>query len=196
MRRKTALMICVIVLCSTQLALAVEFSADVVSRAREGSFNGRIFVANDKVRMEMAGLTTITRLDKNVAWVIMPQENMYMEQPLDQRTIAAAREKMPGEIERKFISNEMIGGKPSKKYLVIYELKDRRDEIYQWLDQATQIPLKTAAVDGSWSMEYKNLSIEPQAESLFEIPARYKKMSIPNMGDISKAMREATQVEE
>ena len=43
---------------------------------------GKIFVAEDKMRVESAGTVSITRLDKKVVWLLMPTEKMYMEQDI------------------------------------------------------------------------------------------------------------------
>ena len=40
---------------------------------------------------------------------------------------------------------------------------------------------KTAAVDGSFTQEYKNIKIGGQPDSLFEVPAGYKKMTMPGV---------------
>ena len=91
-------------------AMALDYSADMVSTTQEGSFNGKIYTAGEKIRMEMAGSITITRIDKNVVWVIMPAELMYMEQPFEPEKVAGATEKMPGEIERALLGREALDG--------------------------------------------------------------------------------------
>ena len=110
----------------SNLALALDFSADMVNRSKEGSFTGKIFAAKDKIRMEMAGAVTITRMDKNVAWVIMPEQKMYMEQPFDPEKIAGATEKMPGEIERALVGHDTIDGRAADKYRIGYTSNEAR----------------------------------------------------------------------
>jgi len=177
----------------TGTALALDFSADMVSSVKGGgSFTGKIFVAKDKVRMDMAGSTTITRMDKDVAWVLMPQQRIYMEQPLDVDKVVVAAEKVPGEIERTSLGSDTIDGRPANKYKIAYTSKGERAEVFQWVDSASGIPVKTVSMDGNWSMEYKNLSTGAQDASLFEIPAGYNKFSIPNMADMARAMQGGT----
>ncbi|MFA5146034.1 MAG: hypothetical protein WC515_01440 [Candidatus Omnitrophota bacterium] len=175
--------------CSTA-ALALDFSADMVSTTRAGSFTGKIFAAKDKVRMDMAGAVTITRMDKDVAWVLMPQQNMYMEQKLDPERIAGATEKMPGEMERTLVGKDTVDGKMTDKYLIVYTSKEGRATVFQWIDPVSGIPLKTAAEDGSWSVEYRNLMVGAQDDSLFEIPSGYQKFAMPDISDMMKGMRE------
>ena len=43
------------------------------------------------------------------------------------------------------------------------------------------MPVKTAAVDGSWSQELKNIKMGSQSDSLFELPAGYQKMQMPQL---------------
>jgi len=175
-------------LCLAGTVLAVDFSADVVSSSKGAAATGKIFVTKDKVRMEFPGAATITRMDKEIAWVLMPDQKMYMEQKFDPNAVAASAEKAPGEITRAYISDEVIDGKNAKKYGITYMAAGQETSIFQWIDPATSIPLKTAAADGSWSMEYKNLKAGPQPEALFEIPEGYQKFSMPNMADMAKKM--------
>lgn len=158
-------------------ALAQDFSADMVSTTKDGTFTGKIFVSKDKTRVEVPESVTITRMDKKVMWMLMPSEKMYMEQPFDPRNVTATSEGVSGEIERKLIGQETVNGKIASKYKVTYEVEGVRDAVFQWIDTASSIPVKTEAADGSWTMEYKNLKIGAQPDSLFEIPAGYQKFS-------------------
>jgi hypothetical protein len=49
-------------------------------------------------------------------------------------------------------------------------------------------PIKMAAIDGSWSIEYKNIKTLA-ADNLFDLPAGYKKMSIPAMPAMGGGMQ-------
>lgn len=170
------------IMLSAGAGYAGDFSADMVSSSKEGSFSGKVYVSGDKSRMEMAEAVTISRKDKNVAWMIMPQEKMYMEQPLDTRTAAGTQEKIEGEVERTAEGKETVNSRAVTKYRVTYEAQGRRETVFQWIDEAERLPVKTAAVDGSWSTEFKNIKTGPQDQGLFEIPAGYKKMSFDMSG--------------
>lgn len=165
---------------------AGDFSADMVSTSPEGSFIGKIYVSGEKSRMETVGAITISRMDKKIAWILMPTEKMYMEQALDARSAIGAQEKIDGEIERIAEGRETVNGRATTKYRVTYEAQGKREMVFQWIDGAEQVPVKTAAVDGSWSMEFKNMQAGPQDQALFEIPAGYQKMSfsMPSMEDM------------
>ncbi len=165
---------------------AADFSADMESKAPEGSFTAKLYVSGDKSRIEMAEGTSISRMDKKVAWMLMPQQRTYIEQSLDLRS-ASTQEKMDGEIERKGVGNEKVDGRNTTKYLVTFKSQGKSESIFQWLDETAHIPVKTAAVDGSWSYEFKNIKVGPQDQGLFEIPSGYQKMSF-DMGNIKDIM--------
>lgn len=160
------------------VALASDFSADIASTSKEGAFKGKIFVTHYKVRIENPQSVIITRIDKNIAWALTPKKKMYTEQPFDFRNAIAASEKIGGETERTLIGPEKIGGSIASKYKIVYGPK--RETMFQWVDDRSNIPIKSAAEDSSWSVEYSNLKIGPQADSLFEIPADYEKLSDKN----------------
>ena len=107
------------------------------------------------------------------------------------------RDKISGEVERKSEGSEMVDGRMANKYLVTVVVDGKTESVYQWIDEFVSIPVKTAAVDGSWSSEFKDIKVGRQDPSLFEIPEGYKKMAMgmPDMQDFSKAMSEAAQGE-
>lgn len=163
--------------------LAAEFSADTVFTHEGGmKSTGKIYYKQDKFRMDMKTpqeMITITRMDKKVVWNIMPKEKMYMELPLNMKNKPIVEEKFEGEIDRKFIGNENVNGHPTKKYLITYKTAEITNKIYQWWATDINFPVKSSAVDGSWTQEYKNIKIGSQPDSLFELPSGYKKFQMP-----------------
>lgn len=168
------------------IVMAEDFSADIVSTTKEGTFKGKIFVSQDKVRMEISESISITRMDKQVIWILMPVEKIYMEQPFDPGKVVATSEKINGEIERKLIGQETIDGRMTDKYQIVYNANGKTETMFQWLAVGLSIPVKTAAADNSWTTEYKNIKTGKQPDSLFEIPAEYQKFSnqMPSMKDM------------
>jgi hypothetical protein len=161
----------------TGVASAEDFSADIVNTAGGMSFQGKIFVSKEKTRMEMPGAITIARMDKKIAWVLMPAQQMYMEQPINPATMATS-EKVSGEIERKLIGSDIIEGRKADKYRVVYtDDSGKKWVMLQWFMSGLNIPVKSASEDASWSMEYKNIKRGAQPDALFEVPAGYKKFS-------------------
>jgi hypothetical protein len=167
-------------------AVSSDFSADAVSKSGRESFTGKAFVSGAKVRMEMQGAASITRPDKNVVWVLLPAQQMYMEQALDIRTLVATTDKPQGQIERTRVGQEMVDGKMCQKFKVVYDHQGRKDVVFQWVFPGMSMPIKTASPDGSWSMEFRNVRPGPQQGALFEVPAGYKKFSqgMPSAKDV------------
>ena len=168
------------------IALAQDFSAQIVSKSEDDVFQGKIFFTKDKVRMETGQVITITRMDKNIMWMLMPDEKMYMEMPMPSQNIVAGKDKMPGEIERKLVGKEAVDGKMADKYRIVYELGNKKETIFTWIINNLNLPIKTASSDGSWQVEYKNIKTGRQPAVLFEIPAGYNKFSpkMPSLSDI------------
>lgn len=165
-------------------AFAMEFSADTTMTTKEGTSKGKIYFKKDKSRMELdtklqEGMIMITRMDKKVAWNIMPKKKMYMEIPLTMKNKPMVEEKMEGELERKQVGSETIDGHPTKKYLITYKSGNNKEQVYQWWATDINFPVKTASIGGDWVQEYKNIKIGPQSDSLFELPSGYQKFQMP-----------------
>jgi len=165
-------------------AVPGDFSADIISSSPQGTVNMKMYSTAGKSRMEMPGNIMIIRQDLHVMWMVMPAQNMYMEQPIDPAMLAKTSRVMPGEIERAPMGNELIDGKTTQKFKITYETAGRRETLYQWIG-ANEMPVRVQAVDGSWTVDYKNISTGHQPDSLFEPPAGYQKMAIPSMGDFN-----------
>ncbi|MCG2813562.1 MAG: DUF4412 domain-containing protein, partial [Thermodesulfovibrionales bacterium] len=131
-------------------------------------------------------------------WMLMPEQKMYMEQPLKPENVPASTDKMPGEVERKHLGTETVDGKKTEKYRIVYTAGSKRDAIFQWVDTDSGFPIKTAAEDGSWTTEYKNLKVAKQPDILFEIPAEYQKMSfgIPSIPETKPEEKPAEKKQE
>lgn len=186
MNIKARLIFAVIFLLFFNVVLAEDFSADMISRTQSFDTEGRIFVSNNKIRMEMMGTISIVRMDKNVSWMLMPEQKTYMELPIKPQDIIATSEKIPGEVKRELIGKETISGNSTDKYKVIYSMSGQEAFMFVWLVPGSNIPVRTQAQDGSWMIEYRNINIAPQSASLFEIPSGYQKFSyqMPSMKDI------------
>jgi hypothetical protein len=165
--------------------MAQEFSATVVNKAGGHTITSRIYLKAGKFRMEnksAGGTYSIVRQDLNKVWTVMPASKSYLE--LSQAKDRAAEvpgEKMKGEVSRKAIGSETIDGHPTTKYEVTAKMGDKTITSHQWWATDISFPIKTAAVDGSWSVTYSDVKIGGQPDSLFELPAGYKKMSMPSM---------------
>ena len=169
----------------TMAPMAKEYSATMVSKSAGQTITTQIYMKPEKFRTDtkMAGTSTIVRKDLNKVWTIMPAQKIYMEmqQTADAPSTQAVEDKVKGEVSRKKVGSETINGHPSTKYEITTKADGKTVQIYQWWATDISFPVKTAAVDGSWSMEYRDIKIGDQPDSLFEIPAGYKKMTLPGM---------------
>jgi hypothetical protein len=143
-----------------------------------GTFSGKIFVAGDRTRMDLAESTIITRLDKKAVYILLPTK-MYMEQALGPEYAASVGEKLPGEISREQVGEEEVGGRRAGKFKVTYVLDGKEDVVFQWIDDKLGVPVKMTSPDGSWSLEYTNVKPGPQPGELFEVPEDYSKFNMP-----------------
>jgi len=165
--------------------LAQEFSATVVTKSGGQSVSMKIYMKPDKYRTDhkAAGTSTIIRKDLNKIWTVTnaPKTYMEMEGISDNQTQQTVAEKIKGEVSRKEIGDETVNGHPTKKYEITATTDDKAMQVNQWWATDINFPIKTAAVDGSWSTEYRDINIGSQADSLFEIPSGFKKMAIPGL---------------
>ena len=161
---------------------ADNFSADVYSKMNQQSIKGKIYVSSQKTRTELGGVVIIARMDKKVAWTLMPGSSSYMETEVNPEQMIVGSEKLPGEIERKALAKETVDGKMCDKYRIVSNQNGKQQVIYSWVALDSGIPLKTSADDGSWEMVFRNVAFGSQPESLFELPAGYQKMSMGASG--------------
>jgi hypothetical protein len=189
--RKTVLTcaLFVLVLCVGTGVLAMEFSADMVSSAHGQTTTSKVFAKDQKFRMEPKGQSTysIVRGDKKVVWMVMPDQKSYMEMKTNPGQQLKVEEKVQGEVSRKVIGAETVDGHPTQKYEVTYAEGGKTGKLYQWMATDIKFPIRMAAVDGSWAMEYKNVKMGTQPASLFEVPSGYNKMALPSMPGEPKA---------
>lgn len=181
------------VLFSVTLSIAQprEFSALIVTTSARMTQSMKMYVKEKKFRMEPQGQPryNILREDKQVMWMVMVDEKKYMEMPMKPfkpHEKPQIEKKIGGEISRVEVGSEVINGHPTKKYEVTYKSGDRTDKMYQWLATDLNFSIKTAAIDGSWSTEFKEIKTGSQPDSLFEPPAGYQKVTMPSFPGIGE----------
>lgn len=195
--KKFLLSVCAVLfsIAAASFSFALEFSADMVTKAGKGQeMSSKMYMKANKFRMEMKGADSysIVRQDKNLMWMMTPSQKMYMEMKVDPKQNPKVEEKVKGEVSRKLLGSETINGHPSKKYEVTYKEGKTEEKMYQWFATDIKFGIKSAAIDGSWSTEFKNIKMGSQPDSLFEVPAGYQKMSMPNipgMGGMPPGMK-------
>ena len=167
---------------------AAEFSADMINTSPMGIIEGKMFFKEGNFRQEMMmggqKQITIFRKDKEVVWVLMPAQMMYMEmQAGSQQNMAPVD---PDEIdklgEKEYLGKEKVNGYMCSKYRYTFHDKSSGTAIY-WISDELQFPIKmqTQGTSGSMSMEYRNIQEKTVPASLFNIPGGFNKMSMPMM---------------
>ena len=167
---------------------AAEFSADMIQKSPMGNSEGKVFVKGEKFRQEMniggEKQIMIFQKDKGVVWVLMPEQRMYMEMTAGghQDMAPPTPEEMENMAEKKYLGQEKINGYKCKKY--IFTPRDPSvGTTTMWISNKLNIPIKTEMKSsaGPISMEYKNMQEKKIPDSLFTLPAGYRKMSMPMM---------------
>ena len=168
-------------------AEAVEYSADMVMRAEGKQFEAKTAVKGSKSRMEIVGATMIHRGDLGVSWTLMPGQNMYMEHKIDPQVLAQTGAYEDADVLREALGKDEVDGRAADKYKITYSHEGAPQSVYQW-SVAGDIPVKVAAVDGSWEVQYNNLQSAGVSDSLFEVPAGYQKFEMPSMAQSMGAL--------
>ncbi len=195
MKRYRSLVILVVIVFAGPCAMsafAYDLSADSLLMENGERQKGTIDIKGDKYRIQRDGESEyiILRHDKNVMWVVVPGEKVYVELPLDPRRTPKIEEKNPGEISRKLIGTEVVDGHPANKFRITVREGPKTETFYQWTATDLDFPIKTAAEDGEWSVEFTNIK-KGVSDRVFDIPRGYQKARI-----VIKPEQEETQDEQ
>lgn len=177
-----------VLLCAVSGAFALELSSDMVFQEDGETLTGKVHIKGDKFRVEMQGQSgyTILRQDKNLMWVVVPEEQSYIEMPLDPERAPRVEGTLKGEVARRRVGEETVEGHPCEKYEVTVEERGTTVTVYQWVAKDLDgFPIKTAATDGSWSATYTNIKTSV-SDHHFEVPPDYVKMSLPAMPEMER----------
>lgn len=178
---------------ATLPAPSVEYSADRVVETSSGTFNGKVYSAKDKERAEMSmgGMQSvmILRRDKQIGWMLMPAQKMYMTMDFakaQQQSGAAPND----QIDITEVGTETIEGQSAKKYKML--MKDGSGGGFIWVtDQGIPVKMDFLSKSGGektrMTVTLKNLQIGSQDAQNFELPSGYTAM--PNMGNFGGMRR-------
>ena len=137
---------------------------------------GKIYFSWPYVRMDSeGGIFFITNYSTKIKYAIISDKHIYSESPALEYALdsQAPCSKRP-DITCKKIGKETVNGRKCDKW----ETRDKSGSTgYQWIDQKLGFPIRAQNQNGT-NMEYKNIKVEPQAASLFEIPVGYRKVKI------------------
>jgi len=175
----------------------VEYSADEYMETEEMTMQSKVYYAPGKERREqdMGGMKQImiTRKDKGITWMLMPEQKMYMEMKIGDtkgrnEDISDYRDY---KIEQSVIGEEVVNGvKTTKSKVVVADPKGNKFGGFMWdTKEGIMVKMdtigKAEGIKRRMKIELKNLKIEKQDLKLFEIPPGYRKMSTPGLGDFN-----------
>ncbi len=186
------------VLLAAGFALAqADFSADIVNLQKAGSAPVRIYLTKDKMRVETAGNgphgggAMIMNFATQTSIVIMAQQHMYMEMPVQTQSQrigyaffeAGDVENACGDWQKSShtqggschtVGNETVNGRSAVKY---EGTNANGDVNHFWLDPKLRFPVKWDGKNSSG--ELRNIQEGSQPSSLFEVPSGFSKMEMP-----------------
>ena len=165
------------------------YSADMETMSTQGSFSSKIFFKDGKMRMESDTQghksTNIIRPDKKVIWMLMVDSKTYMEIPVDMSKgdIQSMLRDPNIKTDKEFIANEVVDNHPAKKYHLTITTDGKKEKSgYIW--EATDLGnfvVKCESENKKITTVWKNIKTGGVADSVFELPAGYKKMDTPAM---------------
>lgn len=186
------------------LALAQEFSADVVNSKTENVGLKKVYAGKDKVRYEVQsqnaamGPSAVILDEAQNKWIIvMAERHMYMDAPLmmikplitqfwrvqdvndacpQWKKIAeqAGTYKNWGSCTK--IGSDSVNGRSAVKYEGV---SSKGEKGYVWVDTKLHCVVKTDGANGN--IELRNIQEGSQPASLFEVPAGYSKFDMGAM---------------
>jgi hypothetical protein len=164
-------------------AFAKQYSADVVNTNKKGhTIESKMYVDSGKLRSDAnangMSMSLIVRPDLKKIYSVMVAQKMVMQIPIDPEKYKKAMGPFGPEGKFEWVGSETVDGVACTKY------KGTSGEgkvCFLWVDAAKQIPVKLAAEDGSYTVQWKNYKVGPQDAALFEPPADYKVMTMPAM---------------
>ena len=159
------------------------FSADEVHTSAKMTMRSKVFGTDNAIRVEaqMAGHTTVSimRFDRQVMWMLMPGQKMYMEMPW--RGVGEVASTLKGATTQKeSLGSELVGTYHCDKSRVHTTYNGKTYVTIEWAaKELNGFVVKKQDENGTWTVEFENIHLGPQDPSLFEIPAGYQKMEMP-----------------
>jgi outer membrane lipoprotein-sorting protein len=162
---------------------AAEFAGKTVTRERNVTIPGKIYVKDGKLRQEFIdekGQTiTILRQDKKVVWVVLPVNRTYMEVPLKPKWPGQFIQIPPDAKTKRLVGNERVLGFDAQKFEVNVSGREGLEKQTFWVATKLGLPIKVEIPSRNFSMEYRDITERNLPDRLFEIPHGYQKVTVP-----------------
>jgi hypothetical protein len=158
-------------------AAALDFSADRIVKRDKSVVKAHVNAKDDRWRFEFTipqrgASVMIVRVDRGTAWLIFSKRRLYLEEPITSDHQLEVSERMPGEISREFVGDEMLNGYPTELFEVTVAGDGENRQYYRWVTKTERFPLKTVSKQGTWSEEFHRVIFTEQSPFLFELPRR------------------------
>lgn len=165
-----------------------EYSADQFMGSGDKTIKSRVYHAPGKQRMDMeeggGRQIFITRADRKLFWIVMPDQKMYMERSLEEGK-KERRDLTDCSFAQKAAGKETVNGIDAAKSEIEVSCPDKSEYGGTMWTSKEGIMVKMDAVakgkgsKGRFRMELKNLKIGKQDPKLFEVPSGYQLMKMP-----------------
>lgn len=201
------LAVCMLLFLAVSTAFAYQmpqpFSADFSTTSANGNANmkGKFYFSPPKVRMDMtdtgqhqAGpfggkMSMIMDGDAKMAYMLMPDQQMYMEFPTNANNPMTQRQTQwqdfkgdPCTFDKehsatcKKLGTETVNGRSCDKWEVTQKNGDKET---LWIDQKLHFPVRVT--NGQTISDFTNIKEGAQDASLFKVPAGYRKFDMGSM---------------
>jgi outer membrane lipoprotein-sorting protein len=179
------------------------FSADMSVTSSNGNvhMNGKAFFSLPNMRVDMADtgrqnagpmggkVSFIVDGAKKVSYMLMVEQQMYMEFPVDQDNPFSQRmpkfQSFAGDpcsvtqgATCKKLGTETINGRSCDKWEMTQKSGEKQT---MWIDQKLHFPIKSVTDKGTTS-EFTNIKEGEQDAALFKVPPGYRKFDASMMG--------------
>ena len=182
--KMTILLVVALLMCALPAA-AAEFSADMLINAGAKQMTSKMFTKGDKQRVEIntpgGKMINIIDLKTGKMFSLMPAQKMYIaHEGMDDATLKQIKQFRSGKTpdNAKKIGSEKVAGYSTD----IYQVDDPKSgKIKLWYAPKLQYPLKSEGQGpmGKHSMQLTNIKEGGVSDDLFQVPAGYKKFSMP-----------------
>ncbi|TCL64778.1 uncharacterized protein DUF4412 [Hydrogenispora ethanolica] len=165
-------------------AQAATFSADLTVTQNGRAHSGKIYVRDNAIRQELRLKNevqiTIIRLDQKLVWTLQTANRTFLETAYlgTQTDLQSYGIKTEDIRETRTIGIEQLNG--YRCTVIQYRFNDPKIMMTQWIATKLNFTIKTEihGVKGfNLTQELKNIVETPAADTVFEIPAGYQKIS-------------------
>jgi len=175
MKSGLALLAIIIANAAVASTSAFEFSADRTMQQQGQEIVANVRAKGDRWRFEYAkpqagAMVSIVRQDRQSAWLILSQRQVFVEVPIEPVHMLFVSERMEGEVNRELVGTEELNGYPTELFEVTTIVNGRPRQFYQWVTRNERFSMKTISKAGDWSLEYRNVRFTRQSDRFFEPP--------------------------